>query len=441
MDLSWYGGTHPYGYSVLAPALMAVVGVRLCGLLAAVAGAVLLGRLLKDGDRPLLSAVAAGVFCVADVVSGRTTFALGAVAALAALALLPRRRWAAVAAVLTGLLSPVAAAFLGLAALVLVLHRRPGGWSVGVATTVPVVAANVLFPGRGVQPFSADLALPALGVALVVAVMTSSPLVRTGALLSGLVTAVLAMTDDPFGSNVVRLGLVVALPVLLATTRRSGPVVLAVSLGLLAWQLDPTRDDVAASAGPPLKALVSELTSVQAQRVEVVAARDHRDAFEVARAVPLARGWSRQLDVAANDLFYEGDLTPERYVGWLHAHAVDHVAVPRHGALDFGSAREAGLLAKPVAGLVEVWSDRDWRVLSVTDPQPIADTTVVSSGRTRLVLRADHAGDVRVRVRWSRWLSLTGPGCLEEDGSEVRVRFTAPGTVTLGSGLRPRGHC
>ena len=35
VDLSWHSGTHPFAYSLLSPALMAVVGVGLSGLLAA----------------------------------------------------------------------------------------------------------------------------------------------------------------------------------------------------------------------------------------------------------------------------------------------------------------------------------------------------------------------------------------------------------------------
>jgi len=183
VDLSWYAGTHPFGYSLLAPWVMAVLGVALSGLLAAVAASVLFARLLRDSERPMLASVVGAVFIAADVASGRTTFALGAVTALAALVLLPRLRWAALFAVLTALLSPVAAAFLGFAAAVLVLHRKVGGWTVGVASSMPVVLLAVLFPGGGIQPFSGDSALPAVFVAVVLAVLTTVPEVRTGALL------------------------------------------------------------------------------------------------------------------------------------------------------------------------------------------------------------------------------------------------------------------
>jgi hypothetical protein len=444
VDLSWYSGVHPYGYSLLAPWVMAVLGVAVSGLLAAVVASVLFARLLRDSERPWLASVTGAVFAVADVASGRTTFALGAVTALAALVALPRLRWAALFAVLTALLSPVAAAFLGFVAAVLVLHRRPGGWTLGLASTVPVVVLAALFPGSGVQPFSWDSAFPAVIVALVLAVLTTVPEVRTGAVLYAGAVVVFANHDDPFGSNVLRLGLLVAASLVLATSRHNSIVVLAVAVGFLSWQIDPTQGDLEARRGPPLSALTQELVGLHAQRVEVVAPRDHRESWTVAEHVPLARGWSRQIDLKENPLFYTGALTPGAYHDWLLEHAVDTVAVPRAAVLDFGSTREGELLRDgAVAGLAAEWSDADWAVFRVTDARPIAalPATVVSSGRTRLVLRSEVPAEVRVDLRWSRWLSLEGPGCVRRDGNRTFVRFTHAGTVTLGSGLLPHGHC
>ena len=444
VDLSWYSGLHVYSYSLLAPWLLAVLGVAVAGLLAAVGGAVLLARLLRDTERPYLGAVLGAVFCVADVVSGRTTFALGAVAALGALVVLPRLRWAALLAVLTALLSPVAAAFLGLAAAVLVLHRRVGGWTIGVATTAPVIGLAVLFPAGGIQPFSGLSARPAVLVALVLAALTSAPMLRTGALLYALAITVLAFHDDPFGSNVLRLGLLVAAPLVVAMSRRSAVVCLVAAVGFVSWQVGPTLGDLQAPRGPQLSALESVLVSRQARRVEVVAARDHRESADLAPVVPLARGWSRQIDRADNALFYEGTLTAGRFRSWLLTHSVDHVAVPRTALLDFGSTREGRLLrAGVVPGLAKVWSDRDWILYAVQDPQPIVElpATVLASLRTTLELGSAVPTRVRVDVRWSRWLSLSGPGCLERDGDRVRVRFSRAGTVTLGSSLLPTGHC
>ncbi|MCW2500769.1 MAG: hypothetical protein JWN87_2445 [Frankiales bacterium] len=424
---------------------MALLGVGLSGLLAAVSAAVLFARLVKDSVRPQLAAVLGAVFAVADVASGRTTFALGAATALAALVVLPRLRWAALLAVLTALLSPVAAAFLGFAAALLVLQRRPGGWTLGVAATVPVLVLAVLFPGGGTQPFSTDSGLAGIGVALVVAAVTSVPVVRTGALLYALAVLAFLNHDDPFGSNVLRLGLLVAAPLVLATARRSLPVVLVATAVCLWWQSNPTLGDLNDRPRVSYTALNAELQALGSRRAEVVATRDHRESYLVAEKVPLARGWARQIDLDRNPLFYDGSLSATTYRAWLLDHAVDMVAVPRRGVpLDFGSRAEADLVRTGgVAGLQEVWRDRDWTLYRVDGARPIAPApaTVIASGRTALVLRSAVPAEVPVEVRWSRWLTVDGPGCLQRDGDRVRVRFHAAGTMRLTSTLTPARHC
>ena len=79
VDLRWYGGTVQYGYSLVAPAVMALVGVRATGALALVVSALAFAALLRRTGalRPVLGGVL-GVLCIAgNLVSGRVTFALG----------------------------------------------------------------------------------------------------------------------------------------------------------------------------------------------------------------------------------------------------------------------------------------------------------------------------------------------------------------------------
>jgi hypothetical protein len=440
VDLSWYGGVHPFGYSVLSPWLMALLGVQLTGVLAAVVGSVLWARLVRDCTRPMAASLAGAFFLAMNVVSGRTTFALGAAAALGALVALPRRPRAASLAVLTALLSPVAAAFLGLAAAVLVLHRRVGGWTLGVAASLPVVVLAALFPGGGVQPYSGSSARTAFITALVVAAVVSNPLVRTGALLYGAAVLLLLVHDNVFGSNILRLGLLLAAPLLLVSTRRPAVLLPALAVALV-WQAGPPVGDLHAEHAPPMGALRAELVALGAQRVEVVAPRDHGEAGYVAQRVPLARGWARQQDTVLNPLFYDGGLTATRYLAWLHERAVDHVAVPRTARLDFGGEREGRLLrAGRVEGLEPVWHDDDWVVYAVADPVPVV-VGIRAATRTELRLDATAAGTLAVHLRWSRWLSVSGPACLERDGDGVRLRVSAPGAVTVTSSLRPRQHC
>ena len=421
---------------------MAGLGVGLSGLLAAVGGAVLLARLLRASQHPWAGSLAGAVFSVADIASGRTTFAIGAVAALAALVALPHRR-AAGWAVLTALLSPVAAAFLGLAAAVLVLHRRPGGWPVGLGAALPVVLLTLAFPAGGVQPYAPSSAVWPVLAGLALAALTTSVLLRTGALLYAALAAGLVLSHDPFGSNVLRLGLLLATPLVVATSARSRLVLAPVAVALLGWQADPTVSDLRAPAGPSFSALDRELVRLGAQRVEVVPLRDHQEAAVTARVVPLARGWSRQVDRDLNGLFYVGELSPQRYLAWLLEHHVGAVALSRT-LTDTGGVRERRLLsAGPVPGLEPVWADRTWTVWRVAGAGPLADppAQVLASRRASLMLRSDRPVEVAVDVRWSRWLSLTGPGCLRRDGDRTRVRFRGPGTVTVGSSLLPGGRC
>jgi len=444
VDLSWYAGVHPYGYSLLAPYVMAVVGVGLSGLLAAVAAAVLLGRLLRGSARPVAGAALGAFFAVANVVSGRTAFALGAVAALAALVLLPRRRPAAVAAALSGLLSPVAAAFLGLAAVVLVLRRLPGGWTTGLAASLPVALLAWLFPSGGVQPYEAGSAPYAVLAGLALAAVTASPSLRTGGLLYAGAAGALVLVSDPIGSNVLRLGLLLAAPLVVATATEHWRLFAPVTAGLLLWQVQPLWADLRAPRAPSFVALKRTLLELDAERVEVVPLRDHGEAAHVAPVVPLARGWSRQIDTARNPIFYEGPLSAREYEQWLRENAVDTVVLgPSARADGGGQVERALLLIGNVHGLERVWSDDDWRVWRFTLAEPLAGppVRVLDTDRTTVTLRSAEPAEVDLEVRWSRWLSVSGPACVERHGEGTRIRFSGPGEAVVGSSLRPRGHC
>ncbi len=446
VDLSWYSGVHPYGYSLLAPYVLHAVGIGLTGLLAAVAAAALLGRLLRDSVHPYAGAALGGLFAVANIVSGRTTFALGAVAALAALALLPRRGPAAVAAVASGLFSPVAAAFLGLAAAVLVLRRLPGGWTTGLAASVPVAVLGVLFPSGGVQPYEARSAPYAVLAGLVLAALTHSTSLRVGGLLYAAAAGLLLLVSDPFGSNVLRLGLLLAAPLVVATATARWFVVVPVTAVLLNWQVQPPLDDLRAARPPSFVALNRALLDLDVKRVEVVPLRDHGEAAFVAPVVPLARGWSRQIDTERNALFYDGPLAADDYEQWLRDNGVDAVALGPSARQDNGGAAErALLLVGSVKGLEVAWSDELWTVWRFAPSQPLAGfpVQVLATDRTTVRLRSDLAADVALKVQWSRWLSVTGPACLERDGEGTRIRFSGPGEAVVGSrlSLRPVGHC
>ncbi|PWU62240.1 hypothetical protein DLE60_01360, partial [Micromonospora globispora] len=123
LDLRWYGGVHPWGYSLVSPPLMALLGVRVTGALALLASAAGFAALLvRTGvPRPLLGSLVGVLTIAGNLVSGRVTYALGVAFGLAALLALtlpaatPRRwrRWAlaGLAALLASATSPVAGLF------------------------------------------------------------------------------------------------------------------------------------------------------------------------------------------------------------------------------------------------------------------------------------------------------------------------------------------
>jgi hypothetical protein len=428
---------------------MAALGVGVTGFLAAIAAAVLLARAVRNTPHPAAGAYSGALFCVADVVSGRTTFAVGAVFALAALIVTTKPFAAGLLAVLTALSSPVAAVFLGLAAAVLVLRRRPGGWVIGLGCTLPVAILGWLFPTGGIQPYEYASAPYAVAAGLLLALLTHSWTIRLGALIYALASSFLLLSPDPFGSNILRLGLLLAAPLILATATEHWRVVVPIVVLVSYWQLQPPYADMRAHRPPPFNAVTQELIALGALRTEVVPLRDHGEASHIAPKVPLARGWSRQVDTARNLLFYQGALSSERYRQWLIDNAVDTVAMaPGYKPDRAGRGERALLLVGSVKDLRRVWSDGRWviwRFEPPEGPKPIASlpVEVLATDRTTISLRSPKAAYVDLVVRWSRWLSVDGPACLEKHGSWTRIRFSRAGDATVSSKLafRPHGHC
>ena len=87
LNLRWYGGFDPLGYSVLSPPVMALLGVRLTTALAYVASVVLFAALLQRlaVTRPVAGAIIGAVCLTGNLVTTRTTFALGLAVGLGAL--------------------------------------------------------------------------------------------------------------------------------------------------------------------------------------------------------------------------------------------------------------------------------------------------------------------------------------------------------------------
>ncbi|MGW3607868.1 hypothetical protein [Micromonospora sp. NPDC005161] len=481
LDLGWYGGVNQYGYSLFTARLGALMGVRPLAAVAAVLGAAALGWLFhrNRARRPLLAGVLGAVVLVGNLASGRITFAVGLTFGLLALCAVSAERpprsvrlaLAAGCAALATAASPVAGLFTGLAggALLLAALRRgdgpgrplPGGWRaerplaegvvLAVAPAVTLAPIALFFGNGGTQPYSAESMRINVALAVLVGVVLPRRrrVLRVGAVLTVLLLVGAYYVPSPIGSNALRLPMLFALPVLAGYAPLPGPWLAGLLAATVWWQSpvmvsDVVRAGAAESAPAFYRPLVAELERRQpVGRVEVVPLRDHWESAYLPPTVPLARGWERQVDSDRNALFYDGGLSAETYEHWLRDVAVTYVVLADAPADRWGRD-EAELIRAGLPYLREVWRDPTWRMYAVVDSTPLVGDPgrLVAADRGSVRLTAAPS-DVLVRVRWSRWLSLTGPdGCVRPGANgwtEVRVR--AAGDYSISSGLAPANHC
>jgi len=455
-DNGWYAGHHVPAYSILFPPLAGLIGARLTGALAAVLAAWAFERVAVAVRGPQDARPAALWFAAATSVSlitGRLTFALGlALGMLAVLALVRGRLgWCAVAGAATALASPVAAVFLALGLLAWgLVARRPLATALLVAATLaPAALLAVLFPEGGDFPFTADAFWPSLAATLLVLALLPRdwPTLRVGVALYAVLLVCSAAATSAMGGNAARLGALLAGPIAaLALWPDRRRVLLLLFLPALYWQWstpvdDWTRAAADASTRPAYyHGLLGFLESRPGApfRVEIPFTDNHWEASEVARHVPLARGWERQLDRKVNGLFYDGrPLTADRYRRWLDDNAVAYVALP-DAPIDYSAAAEAALVRRGTPYLREVWHDAHWRVFAVAHPAPLADgARVTAMGPDSLTLDAPRSGRIGLRVRWTPyWHLAEGSGCVERDGDWTALALRRPGRVRLEARFR-----
>ncbi|MFG3704172.1 hypothetical protein ACGF7U_05490 [Micromonospora sp. NPDC047670] len=245
VDLRWYGGVQQFGYSLVSQPVMALLGVRVTGVLALVAAATAFAALLvRTGvPRPLLGSLVGVATIAGNLVSGRVTYGLGVAFGLGALLALtlprvpaaragsgpdrPARRrqlarlgLAAGGALLASATSPVAGLFVGLAGAALLLTRRyADGLALGVAAALPLGVTALLFGDGGWMNISRTDTLRAALTSLLVAALVAYRPVRVGALLSAVGVLAAALVHTPVGLNATRLAVMFALPLLAAAAR------------------------------------------------------------------------------------------------------------------------------------------------------------------------------------------------------------------------------
>ncbi|MFI6943004.1 glycosyltransferase family 87 protein [Streptomyces sp. NPDC050418] len=478
-NFSWYGGVHTANYSLISPYLMALLGVKTVTLLSGLASGWLGGMLWVRTKiaRPLWPALLTSYALCCNVISGRTTFALGIAFALGACVLLigARRIWrAGLCAALATTASPVAGLYLLVVGAAFLLVRDWGrALALIVAPVVVVGATTLLFPFEGVQPMSWDRVLwPVLFCA---AVLFAAPAkwraLKAGAAVYALGVVLTFLIASPIGTNVERFAQLIAPAVLLAclpskpadgqgrAARAKWIAYLLTLVFSVYWVTQKAVDDIVVYTKVPAWArdtddVVRALDRLGADRtrVEVVPARDHREAALLAPHVNLAKGWNRQADVERGPLFYDGypgagvpdgAFSPAAYKKWLDHWSVGLVVL-HDGRPDGPAEREAALVRDEPGFLEPVWQDEHWKVYRVRDAEPLVSgpARVVRSDETSLVVRATAKGSVRVKLAYSPWLTTSG-GCLARDGDFVRLEVDAAGEYTIGSayGWTPPARC
>jgi hypothetical protein len=464
-DLAWYGGMHPVSYSVLSPYVMGYLGVRSTMVVVGVVSSGLLAHLIRRTGavkHPVLPAVYGAFALAGNAFSGRVTFGLGIMFALAAVTVVfdPRLgtgrpvttrlrfRRAATAALLSFVAtasSPVAGLFLGVVAGALWLGgRRKIAYAMGLPPVLVVGLSALFFPFSGEQPMDAPSAILPVGIGICCLLLAPSTwrTVRIGSALyavGGVVLVAIATQTRPPS---------VALPAT-SLSRRSlaGYSLAAAMIAATVWQVGTATADVVntrsastwtANVGP----LVNQLLARHADRarVEVVPTRSHREAAVLAPYVNLARGWNRQADLERNPLFYaDTPLTAAAYRQWLDRWAV-HFVFLADGETDPAATTEASLITRGLDYLRPVWTGAGGRLYAVRSPAPLADgATVTHFDASEVVVRVSQPGDFRLRILASPWLSLLYPDGRVIPAPQSNDPNTAPVDVDgcLGKSVQP----
>jgi hypothetical protein len=462
-NAQWYGGHHVLGYSMLFAPLAAWPGpawVGALGAIAATAAFVPLARAAAPSPGAAAGATwlfAAGV--LSNVVIGRMPFTLGIALAVGAWLCAEQsgRAWRVVAAVLalaSVLASPVAGAFLALAAAARAVGSGRPEIGRAAVLVVPVAVGGatmaMLFPEGGDDRFVATAFWPMLAVAVAGTALLAPnrTALRAGALLYVAVLVGAFVIPTPFGQNALRLPVLLGPALLVLAPRAAAPraAIAAVLVALVYLQWLPAVRAVAEAHGDPSTAASfydeprAFLDGVvqPGERVEVAFTHNHWEAAHLATVVPLARGWERQLDEKANPLFYDGrPLTPWRYHRWLHESAVRWVALP-DAPLDYSADAEAQLLEGGLPYLREVHRSTGWRIWEVRDPEPPASDGARITAADPAGFEVETGGPTVVRQRYTRWWRSEGACVSRAPGGWTRVTPVDGSRVQVRAGF-PRG--
>jgi hypothetical protein len=449
----WFAGHHTPAYSLLVPLLGSVLGAvwlgSICMVLGAWLGSLLVHRLVElhpDLRYPRVASVLLVVGLLASLYGGRTTFLLGSVLGIGALhaSLTAHWRTTALCALFTAFASPVAGLFIAVIGMAVVCARSLSvrhGLALVVPPLAAIAAVAVMFPEGGDFPFPWGGVINVLIATAVLGALGWRYLfMRWMCLGYGVFVLLCAVLTTPVGGNSARLLALAAPVVLVMVARLAMPWVALMLVPLLALGWAPVSAMVTLDSEQSDEEfylpLIDVLQGLPAPlRVEVVPLATHGEADWVGLAVPIARGWNRQLDRKYNPLFYGRSLSADQYLDWLQSLGVRYVAIA-DATLDVAGEKEAELLADPPSYLKKIHDDGVWRVFEV-----VAHTELIASGHGELTelitdsfrLHLDGDGPVVVRVRFSPWFRVTeGDACVRPNplgwtvvngpAGDVRVR-------------------
>jgi hypothetical protein len=255
------------------------------------------------------------------------------------------------------------------------------------------------------------------------------------------------LIPTPVGTTATRLPELFAAPVIVAVAAVPLVAVIAATATVLVLLPPVSVTEITQRGDPALSAkfyapLLDQLHARGvAGPIEVVPTLRRGEAAAVAPVVPIARGWSRQVDTGNSPIFYDGTLDADTYRNWLDDNAISYVAISQ-GPYDWASSDEATLVRRGLPYLQAVWSDRTWTLYAVTNPRPVVSPPgqAIARDGVSLTVSLPDPGEYVVRVRWSRYLSASS-GCMRpaENGWSMVV-VQQPGTVKIQGSLGAR-HC
>ena len=464
-DNMWFRGDYPLaGYSFLYYLPAALVGNSVVAVCSTFVAVLLFASLVlrQWGGTARWSAWLFAVLAVEPLLRTEYPFALGVTLLLAALFALQRRKvgLAGLCAALCLATSPLAFAFLALAAAgVWLSHPTRTRTVVGFGAILALLTIVFAVISRRLETPWSGYPFPVSALAEILAVSGAGILLTRLAggprLLGGLYGVWAAagivgwLVPNPIGLNFDRPAFLLTPLLIVPAARLRGRVKVAASLAIVALlplgapAFEPSVARALAAPRDPSRLWAQAVAFLGPRvspdyRVEVVPTASHWEAYYLPKAgIELARGWYRQLDLAANAVLYHRTLSARRYRSWLDANSVQWVVVARTSGLDpaAGSA-ETKLLASGRSGLRLVRETQSWafyevpRATPLLLPQGSGSVTAVTPQQIVGVVRS--GGLYRLNVTYMPYWETRGGVVVQRarDGTTL-LRIRRSGRFTL----------